>query len=207
MNLPSNEFIVSYGSLLSHDSRQRFSGFGGALIPVTIVGMTRHWTTRYDDEFQTYVGATHDSDAVMNAALALTPTVTPELRKRERYYDISPVDLADLILHVDETERDELTEALRTKKLWICESKKLDPANREYPFVQTYVDTCLVGCLETGVDRFAHNFVETTKGWETGWCNDRESPRYPRAARVDKATQQKIDQILEECDVLRFRND
>lgn len=77
-------------------------------------------------------------------------------------------------------------------------------ANNEFPFLQSYVDVCMRGCL--AISRaFANEFVEGTYGWYPGdsrrcefittkdqdeawdkptsscWVNDREKPKYSRA--------------------------
>ena len=77
-------------------------------------------------------------------------------------------------------------------------------ANNNFPFLQSYVDVCMRGCL--AISRaFADEFVEGTYGWYPGdsrrcefittkdqdedwdspssscWVNDREKPKYSRA--------------------------
>lgn len=46
------------------------------------------------------------------------------------------------------------------------------------PILQSYLDTCLKGCLEYG-EEFAIEFLETTTGWSKYWINDRSLPRRP----------------------------
>ena len=199
----SNTFIVSYGSLLSHESRSH-SGIDAAVIPVTLTGWSRGWVARYPDEKQTYVGALPDSEAVMNAALLPMEDITPELRERERFYDFTLIDLDQLEIHVEDNKQESIKMALKSKELYICNTIAPYQANAEYTFLQSYVDTCMKGCLEQSAD-FAREFVRTTSGWENGWENDRCSPIYSRAAPVCENTKVRIDQILDECGVLKYR--
>ena len=43
-----------------------------------------------------------------------------------------------------------------------------------YPLQQSYVDTCMAGCLEMSIPGWAHDFVRTTDGWEHCWIDDRQ---------------------------------
>lgn len=59
----AKHFMVGYGSLLSADSRQRFSNITSNPVPLTLNGWRRAWDTRSFDEKQTYVGAHPDDGA------------------------------------------------------------------------------------------------------------------------------------------------
>ena len=42
-----------------------------------------------------------------------------------------------------------------------------------YPILQSYIDICILGCLEYGTEA-AEKFVESTAGWSDAvWLNDR----------------------------------
>lgn len=54
----------------------------------------------------------------------------------------------------------------------------LQPPSLHYPILQTYVDVCITGCLEFGVD-FAREFIATTFLWSPFWLNERTLARRP----------------------------
>lgn len=57
-------------------------------------------------------------------------------------------------------------------KLWIYIPKNVQLPNKQYPLVQSYIDTCVSGFLEYSED-FAIEFLHTTGGWSQFWLNDR----------------------------------
>lgn len=203
MSLKYNEvtvqdYIVGYGSLLSHDSRYRFSNLNIQPVYVTLEGWQRAWSVRCLVEKQTYVGVTPNENALVNAAIIPTETITPELIEREKNYTFIKIDKSQLQVeknkHVDPNGH-----------FWLCQPNEEQSAHRDYPVHQTYVDTCILGCLESGDDSFAIDFVKHTMGWEHCWINDRHSPKYPRAAAASSAEQVKVDQILADAGVLDLR--
>ena len=207
MDLKADTFVVGYGSLLSHDSRLRFSGIDTKLIPVNLAGWRRSWSGRCSDERVTYAGASPRVGASMNAALMPTEEISPELRARERNYNFVAVTVDQLTFYGSDDRQAAWAETLAHKKLYICDI--IDPisARADFPILQSYVDTCIAGCFETEIPDFAAQFVRTTCGWENGWINDRQQPRYPRAARISEETRDQIDQLLDACDVLKFREE
>jgi len=46
------------------------------------------------------------------------------------------------------------------------------------PILQSYVDVCILGCLEYS-EEFAREFVTSTSLWDGPWINDRQIPRRP----------------------------
>ena len=50
--------------------------------------------------------------------------------------------------------------------------RETSPASDEHPICQTYVDTCLLGCLERGGVSLAERWASTTGGWSVYWLND-----------------------------------
>jgi hypothetical protein len=196
-NLRHQHYIVGYGSLLSHDSRLTHSGIDEIAYPLELKGWQRSWVTRSEDEKQTYVGATKKPDAVMNGALIPTHEITPELEKRESDYRFTALVIEDFAFtHSSEEEEYFLKEQLKGKSIWLCETLKTDHPENSHPVNQSYVDTCLVGCLEIGGAEFAQQFIEQTEGWEFAWVDDRQKKRYPRYAKVNHEEQQAIDDIL-----------
>ena len=91
----NTQYIVSYGSLLSHESRSRYSAITASVMPVTVTGWKRAWCTRHFEERTTHAGAVRTPEAKMNGVLIPT-TITDEIRHRERYYEFVQIDSATL---------------------------------------------------------------------------------------------------------------
>ena len=212
MTLDSQHYVIAYGSLLSHDSRSRFSAIDCHAIPVQLKGWRRAWTTRTLHEQQTCLSAKVDKDASFNGALVPIEQLSPQLAKREQDYEFVQVDTSQLSLLTSSQHKLSHT-LLAEKQIWICQNKKNEEANSNYPICQTYVDTCLAGCLETDLDDFAGDFLQSTLGWrgaggnKGAWINDRSAPRYPRAAAISQQRLDIIDQILAQANLLQFRQE
>ena len=184
--LDESHIVLGYGSLLSRDSRERFSGIKTYGIPVMVKGFERAWVTRIKNVAKK-----------LNAQL-IPAQLNPALQEREKDYrftQVSPEQIA-FDATMDINSESALYEALSGRTLWVCETLHCSPADDQFPVSQTYVDTCLAGCLEHAGEKAAANFVRHTSLWDHPRVNDRALPKYPRAANVDKATRDKIDTIL-----------
>ena len=189
--------VLGYGSLLSKDSRERYSNIFIRGIPVTVSGFERAWVTRSVEEKQTYVGAVANATSKLNAQLVPTK-INPALQEREkdyRFVEVSPQNLNFHLHHPDNATW--LEDTLSQFSFWICETLACEPASEAYPVHQTYIDTCLAGCLELGGEAAARRFIASTTGWQHHRVNDREAPRYPRAAVVNPAYFVVFDQLLD----------
>lgn len=195
-------YLLSYGSLMNRYSREYYSGLVGDVVPVVLKGWSRGWCTQYPDESASYAGAYRSSDSLLNTVLLATQ-ISDDIRERERNYQFT------------ELERDQFDiSAMQTAdydsnaRYWICETITPGIADQNTPLPQSYVDTCLLGCLELGGDAYAREFVEQTSGWKGVWVDDRgfAKPIYPRRAEVSKVICKQIDGILEECGVLQYRS-
>ena len=206
MKLKHQHYIVGYGSLLSHDSRLNHSRIDETAYPLELTGWQRSWVTRSLDEKQTYVGAVRQTGAKMNGALIPTEEISPELQERESNYRFTKLSIDDFTFspYLHEGE-DVLKEQLEHKSIWVCETLKINNADENYPVNQSYVDTCLMGCLEVGGVLFAQHFIQQTTGWDNAWINDRSHKKYPRYARIDEEEQMRIDSEL--ASILRFRKE
>lgn len=192
--VPAQHYVLGYGSLLSRDSRERYSQIFTPGLPVNVTGFQRAWVTRSIAEQQTYVGAITDSNSQLNALLIPT-AINPQLKHREKDYRFVEVGVQALSF-TGAPMSETLFNALEKHTFWICETLQVLPANEQFPVHQTYIDTCLSGCFEHGGETKAHAFVSQTKGWEHPRYNDREAPKYPRAANLDSRQHSKIDAIL-----------
>ncbi|MBQ4828881.1 gamma-glutamylcyclotransferase [Alteromonas sp. MMG017] len=199
-NQQSKHIVLGYGSLLSRDSRERHSGIYTQGLPVRVSGFKRAWVTRSLQEKQTYVGAVADKTSQLNAQL-IPAEVNPSLRAREKNYRFVEVPVS-AIEHVSSSLCNQssftpaLREALSQHQLWLCETLLCHHASTDFPVSQSYIDTCLVGCLEHGGVSEANAFIEHTHGWEHPRINDRANPIYPRAAAISKQHLAQIDTLL-----------
>ena len=200
-----NHMVLGYGSLLSRDSRERFSNIFTQGIPVTVAGFERAWVTRSEQEKQTYVGAVANGRSKLNAQLIPTQ-ISPALQEREKDYRFVEVSPQDLNFHLEKSgfnkaqhtqdEGHSIEGALAQFTYWICETLFCVPASEAFPVYQTYIDTCMAGCLEHGGKEEAERFVGQTSLWAHPRVNDRASPKYPRAAKVRAKDAMQIDKLL-----------
>lgn len=188
--------VLGYGSLLSKSSRERYSNIFTEGVPVTVAGFERAWVTRSVQERQTYVGALAHFQSKLNAQLIPT-LINPALQEREkdyRFVEVSPNHL-DFHLHAG-SDNTSLEQLLSQFTFWICETLACEPANEAFPVHQTYIDTCIAGCIEHGGEQEAARFIAQTSLWEHPRVNDRAKPQYPRPAVVSSEIAAKIDKLL-----------
>ncbi|MCC2617911.1 hypothetical protein LJ739_16785 [Aestuariibacter halophilus] len=188
-----SDFLLGYGSLLSHDSRTHYSALSDHAVAVNVKGWQRGWVTRSMTELQTYVGAWPVAHATLNAVLLPVDGFSADFRKREQDYTFEQVDPAQVS---SAQPQDPLPVTLRDSRIWICHTRARQPANPDYPVSQSYVDTCLTGCLEVGGHDFAQAFIDTTHWQDVHWHWDRHEPIYPRRARNTQPHWQVIDALL-----------
>ncbi|MBT0585342.1 gamma-glutamylcyclotransferase [Alteromonas oceanisediminis] len=190
----AKHFLLGYGSLLSDDSRFRFSQNPHPAASVLVDGFRREWITRSEPEQQTYVGAIADATSQLNAH-CIPVVINPSLQQREqdyRFVQVSKSQVSGL-----GCQNAHLLAAIEPADvtLWLCESLLCQRPTAEFPIHQTYIDTCLSGSLQHGGIDEAWRFMTSTAGWDH-IVNDRDEPRYPRAARVSPAVINIIDQRL-----------
>lgn len=205
MLVESEQYVVGYGSLLSHDSRLRYSDLNCSVIPVTLRGWQRAWNTRSYEEMQTYVGAQQTDNGALNGVVLPIREISPELQKREQDYEFVPVNLEELEFLSTCDQHLRYQEVLQGKQIWVCQNVKPQSAMKDYPIYQSYIDTCLAGCHETEIDGFDELFINSTIHWEDHWINDRKKPRYPRAAILNDYQQAAIDALFDDLSLLQFR--
>jgi len=194
-------YIFGYGSLMSAYSRQHYSGIQSKVVTATISGWRRAWCTSYLDEGATYAGALRDKYQELDGVL-IPSDIDESLKRRERGYQFSPLNLEELSLN---RSADDLT---ADDQVWICETLVADVATTLTPLPQSYVDTCISGCLESQGVEGAKRFIKQTTGWDGVWVNDRNAeskPIYPRYTPISKYQGRLIDSLLEQYDVLKFR--
>lgn len=189
--------VLGYGSLMNADSRQRFSNIEHQGVMVTVEGFYRAWVTRSWQEQQTYVGALPETGATLNAQLIPTP-LSPALAEREKDYTFTQVSADAISTDFTRDAHDYLLQRLSDKQLWICQTLDVHPAEPDFPVSQTYIDTCLAGCLSHGGKPQAEAFVRLTRQWPAHVKQDRLQPFYPRPGRVSTDEHNQIDTLLQE---------
>jgi hypothetical protein len=211
MSTNHKDYLVGYGSLLSHDSRSRYSNIFCPNMPIVARGWQREWLARGLADLQTGLGVSQVESANVNAVLLPIEQISPELRTREQDYQFVEVAPASIEAAQEspsaQAELDKIRANPDTHKIWICANLHKEQANMHYPIYQTYLDTCLVGCFEQGIANFASEFIQNTHFWQHGWINDRHNTRYPRAANVTQQQRDKIDRLLEKLQVLEYRQE
>lgn len=191
-------YLLGYGSLLSFESRTRYSQLNDQATPVNVRGWQRSWITQNPQEQQSHVGAVVQDNGQLNALLIKVPHIDDNLRQREKDYRFTQVAERHIqLVSGDAVQLD--------APVWICESLYIASADSKHPVMQTYVDTCLVGCLEAGGIEFARCFIQTTSNWNKYWLDDRLYPRYPRRAEPTVEQIKIIDQLLHEQALLNLR--
>lgn len=211
MCFEEKHYLIGYGSLLSHDSRSRYSNVFCPNMPIVVSGWRREWLARGLADLQTGLGVSQVESASLNAVLLPIEQITPELRKREQDYQFVEVDPTNIMAAQEsplaQAELRGIRENTATHKIWICANLHKKQADIHYPIYQTYLDTCLAGCFDQDITSFAAQFIQSTHFWQHGWINDRHQACYPRAARVTLQQREKIDQLLQQHQVLEFRQE
>ncbi|UAA38929.1 gamma-glutamylcyclotransferase [Paraneptunicella aestuarii] len=225
----THHYVVGYGSLMSKYSREVYSNIDAEPVPVRLHGWQRGWVTNCAIERFTSVGAVPEEGASLNGVLLAMPHISDDLQKREMNYRFTQVAFDSLnILPRGELENESGAE-FSNASIWVCEVLNPGQPCSDIPMYQSYIDTCLIGCLEAANEEFAKEFILSTLGWhgtdknkdresdkgvfshkvqikQPHWINDRTSPQYPRAAKLSSHDYQIIDELLHELDVLKHRN-
>ena len=184
-NKDTPHIVIGYGSLLSKQSRDLHSNINSLSLPVTVQNWERSWVTRSLEEKQTYVGAYKKQASAINAQAFYT-NIDQQLQKREQDYRFAELKLEQLKFQFNLT--DTQIRAFSSRKIYICETLELRLADNEYPVSDSYIDTCLKGCMESGEETEVKRFISMTSDWPHSFkYNDRHQPIYPRAAQVHKS--------------------
>ena len=158
----------------------------------------REWNFRAPSGF-TAVGLRRDDSAhSINGVLFRVPAADA-FDSREAGYErlpISPPDLRILSPAADDDATRHAAAALAggRARFWVYVPLACESASENHPICQTYVDVCVVGCLERGGAELARRWVQTTGGWSEFWLNDAPLSRRPWLHRPRHA---EIDAILQ----------
>lgn len=181
--------VFGYGSLICPDSRAITAPTvaNRMAVPVSIQGVERTWTKQSLLSRTTSMGVQFRDNA--QCVGVLIPVNQEELEsfdEREVGYDryeiplhhVQPVPhlLGDKDTKKNATTTDvysnhtflqlglDSTSPSPPSRVWIYVQQNPVPPSPQYPIAQSYVDIMLRGCLSIS-EEFAHEFIETTKGW------------------------------------------
>ena len=195
------DYIFGYGSLLSAYSREHYSDIRSSITSATISGWSRSWCAVYPDEGATYAGALPDTKQDLDGVL-IASEINQALAERERGYRFTRLEVGDLSACSGDLELSE------NDQVWICETLSINASCQANPLPQSYVDTCISGCIESQGVSAASRFIQQTNGWDCVWVNDRHlnrTPIYPRYTPISGEQAVLIDSLLEQHGVLQFR--
>lgn len=183
-------YVVGYGSLINPLSRQQTIAESPA-VPVYVDGWSREWSSRHYEELQTYVGAYATSSSRLNGVLVPASNADLQaLAERERYYRLESVPRDNVSVFAGHN--------LDPLPIWIWEATEHIDADDAFPVSQTYIDTCIQGCISVAGKEFAMDFVRLTCKWNTPIANDRCAPRYVRRTNVSEREHIVIDELLKD---------
>ena len=179
-------YIFGYGSLINKRSIAKTSDKFKKPVPVTVKGLKRGWYFCDKNEKRSAVGAVFDGESFCNGVVfEAQKEDLIKFDQREEGYTRVKLNLSDIEVFYKEAPKDII--------VWTYIVNSVVLPEKDYPIVQSYVDTVLEGCLCFGKN-FADDFIFQTKEWERPWVNDRRDPRFKRYDHL--CSFQKIDEIL-----------
>ena len=208
--LPSaavENYVFGFGSLINTKSRTASDPQAVDAVPVRIlpeVGYARAWNFQSGTAAITALGLEKTgagNSRPINGIVSPVFASFEELDEREAGYVRVAVPQAQL-----QTTR--WVQVPKGGKVWVYVPKLdghepgegLHMSSYSHPILQTYVDVCLLGCLEQSVEA-AVEFITSTAGWDGPWLNDREIARRPWLKQKEY---KKIDQLLAEVIPVKF---
>lgn len=202
-----DHFVFAYGSLIDHHSR----AYGQITIlsnpvPIRVHGYRQGWLSPYGYDETTYLGVVADAQtSAIGILLHLSEESLKIIDKREkadekpdkRVYErveIEPSAMS-LLLQGEQVER----------PAWLYRVVKPGQPSERCPIRQSYVDVVLRGCLSFGED-FAKEWIGSCTYWNGPWKNDRKNPKFQRRGpEIRREEEERIDAVLSDLQVLRFR--
>lgn len=208
----TNQYIVAYGSLMQQASKEQTVPRTEENTPIRIYGFTRHWNTKGESigYSTTFLGArVATRKDYFNGGYFKIPSVAVlnQFDTRESFYCREEVVASKIQVLQRTSPTSQTYKALPAGQYWIYVTKPQydEPPSRQYPMVQSYVDTFLSGCMELeekhNLPGFSDECIETTTDWVNPWVNDRLLPRrphvyQPKARAIDRLINRKIPQAF-----------
>ena len=218
------DFVFGYGSIINNASRKstlqsissqaslRDQGIDDAVLATVSpeFGYKRCWCYRSSTGF-TALGLKYcaegsdERQSLTEISGVLFPIPNSEALEafdlRETgYRRVSiPHHLISVVIVSGTSETDRSGEAVIDGKVWVYipECSRLAEPDENFPLLQTYIDTCIRGCLDWGGSALVSKFLKTTLGWNEFYLNDAPMSRRPWLHRPEYSL---IDKCLEEHD-------
>jgi len=195
------DYIFGYGSLVSANSRRESCPFlSDEVVPVRVNGMRRKWAYPQACRSMTCVGVEADATPGSVTNGVLVPLPSPETLKtfdhRERHYVRRRVALEDIEVFHSHLHQFDAKDRVWVYMLQNESSKEGSPKlpSKSLPIAQSYVDVCLSGFLDFGVE-FAREFVKESSHWQS-LEDDRSAPKIYSKGYVPQGTLSVIDSLL-----------
>ncbi len=186
------QYIVGYGSLIDEQSKKYTDPHAQQSLPVLVKGYQRSWSV-----YGNLPGLNATFLAVYEAKQGFFNGIIFKLGKIEniQHYDQRETVYCRQILHAD-TLYTYTAHLPKQKQVWLYlpVQKRKQPPSKDYPIVQSYVDTFIRGCIQIeekfDIKNFAATCILSTDQWSPHWINDRIFPRRPSfyepyAAKID----------------------
>lgn len=197
------DFVFGFGSLIQTASRCSSDPNAVDAVPVRVsaeIGYARSWNFQHPTEQITALGL---EKTEKGCGRAINGVVTPVTSKAGmEALDEREVGYERVEVTSDRLESVGWSRIPSDARVWLYVPKghdakqtpgvALDPASLSHPILQSYVDVCILGCLEYS-EEFAIEFIQTTSGWDGPWLNDRKMPRRPW---VHQPQYKVIDEVL-----------
>ena len=176
-------WIFGYGSIVNEASRLKTLAAQAEEVPAPAAlvelasdaGYVRVWNFRAPSGFTATGMQASDTPTEICGVLFESAGALGRFDAREVGYD--RIELHATHLHILDGHDTPAATALRAAvagaknhKFWTYVPRETAAASEEYPICQTYVDACLVGCLERGGVELATRWVRTTGGWSSYVC-------------------------------------
>lgn len=210
MNYP--HLVFGYGSLICPDSRAITAPTVAdrTILPVSIKGVERTWAKQSQTSKATSMGVQfRDGAECVGVLVPVNDSELAAFDKREVGYDRYEIPLEDIepVVHLlgddDHTVYDntfladnfdlESSSQDDLPQVWIYVQQNPIPASPQYPIAQSYVDIMLRGCL-TISEEFAHEFIETTKGWHPAELSDDDDSSIDDSMSTDGSTSSELEE-------------
>lgn len=201
-------YIFGYGSLINEESRKQ-TGITGKAIPVRIHHMTRGWNYDVDTIHHpklsntpyTAVGVTIDKnnfDSTVNGVIFdIEYDEISKYDEREARYQRYQIDPMDIEILETNNGNDAFLDQNAIVYVYIVPDDivlSLDDIDTRI-LKQSYIDKFISGCFDVNGYEFALECIESTKGWNGKYQNDRDESTFSKE-KISKEVLSKIDNIL-----------
>lgn len=200
-----SDYIFGYGSPISTESRNS-SGETLECCEARANDLKREWNLavpKYEQRGIIGLGAVVSPRHTCNGVLFKCKNINDYIKREEKYgykkvalwrkdLELMQYDTTDIIPPIH-PRKNPVILAL-SDNIWYFSPFKTSLPSKETPIRQSYLDICIMGCLEYSLD-FAIEFIRTTNNWAY-WTNDRKNPVFPD--KIKKIYPGLIDDLLKQ---------